>query len=191
MSDYDFGVTTLFPFLEIHIGKNTSIKKLEKMNIKEVKSCVTEGVTRASKTLVNSIRKNMRNHPTGNLAKMSGSVQFQMLNENSSIISVVDEQAAFYEFGTGMVGKNSSVSNPMASELGWVYDIHNHSSKGWYAPRDRFDTQVYKKLVSKEKGIYHTAGMPPHNFFYDAILKFERTDSLKRAIKKALRDRLK
>lgn len=181
----------LFVLLSFDIGQSSNLKGIEKLGANVISACVTEGLEGASKTLRSTIKRNMRNHPTANLEKMTSAVTYRMLSKDTALVSVDDPQAAFYEFGTGIVGKSSGIQNQFASEVGWVHDSKSHGTKGWYAPSDRFDPQSYKKLVSKEKGIYHTMGMPAHNFFYNGVESIRRYDTVIKAIRKAMRNRLK
>lgn len=63
--------------------------------------------------------------------------------------------AKFVEFGTGIIGANSS--HPDTSIVGWKYDVNNHGEKGWFYFRD---------------GEWHwTKGLPSRPFMYETALQ--------------------
>lgn len=62
--------------------------------------------------------------------------------------------AKYVEFGTGIVGSQSS--HPMSGIVGWKYDVNNHGEKGWFYFKD---------------GEWHwTKGMPSRPFMYETAL---------------------
>lgn len=71
-------------------------------------------------------------------------------------IIVTNDEALFWEYGTGLVGKD----NPHIDTNGWEYNVNNYQ-KGW----------VYKGLGTAysweiKDGIYFTKGMPSQPFMY-------------------------
>lgn len=76
------------------------------------------------------------------------SVQILSETAQSTNIGPAHEDAKFWEFGTGIEGKN----NPHPNPDGWQYDVNNHGEKGWYY-------RGYDGKVRWTKGIKATAFM--------------------------------
>lgn len=70
-------------------------------------------------------------------------------------ISFEAEYAKYVEFGTGIVGEQSS--HKLAGEVGWDYDINSHGLSGW-------------SYVDKQGKYHHTLGQPPSAFLYKTYL---------------------
>ncbi len=79
--------------------------------------------------------------------------------------------AIFCEFGTGQ--KGAQASHPMASAMGYQYDVNNHGDDGWF---------YYNQETGKSGW---TTGMPSRPFMYETSV-FLRTEVEKLA-KKYLR----
>lgn len=68
--------------------------------------------------------------------------------------------AVYVEFGTGVVGKDSS--HPVADLEGWRYDINNHGEAGWLYFNER------------DQKWHWTKGMESRPFMYNTLQILER-----------------
>ena len=62
--------------------------------------------------------------------------------------------AVYVEFGTGVVGKDSS--HPVADLEGWIYDINNHGEAGWLYFNDRDQKWHWTKGIESRPFMYNT-----------------------------------
>lgn len=78
-------------------------------------------------------REHLRSQPFGSYpSELEQSIRYEVKHNKSmakAIISADAGFAAYVEYGTGIVGKNSP--SPNASIKGIVYDRNNHGEKGW------------------------------------------------------------
>ena len=88
----------------------------------------------------------------GNLLKMG----------NSICIILDDENALFWEIGTGALGED----NPYPISI-WQYDIKNKGYAGWYYPVEYGSDGDYS-FLAKNGDYYWTQGIPSHKFFYNS-----------------------
>lgn len=72
---------------------------------------------------------------------------------NVGIIKAGAYYAAYVEFGTGVVGKQSSHPNPQ----GWQYDINNHGDEGWVYYDDESGKFRWTKGFKSRPFMYNTA----------------------------------
>lgn len=79
--------------------------------------------------------------------------------------------AAFVEFGTGGIGKDSK--HPEADKQGWQYDTHNHGLTGWW--------------YYKDGELHWTRGQVGQKFMYQAYLDVQREAN--RIVKEVLQER--
>ena len=62
--------------------------------------------------------------------------------------------AVYVEFGTGVVGKDSS--HPVADLEGWIYDVNNHGEAGWLYFNDRDQKWHWTKGMGSRPFMYNT-----------------------------------
>lgn len=62
--------------------------------------------------------------------------------------------AVYVEFGTGVVGKDSS--HPVADLQGWRYDVNNHGEKGWWYFNERDQKWHWTKGIESRPFMYNT-----------------------------------
>jgi hypothetical protein len=62
--------------------------------------------------------------------------------------------AVYVEFGTGVVGKDSS--HPAADLQGWIYDVNNHGEAGWLYFNDRDQKWHWTKGMGSRPFMYNT-----------------------------------
>lgn len=77
--------------------------------------------------------------------------------------------AAFVEFGTGIVGKNSP--HPVAEANGWKYDVNDHGEAGWWYPTD--DDNLIRYTAPDGKTYGWTKGMASRPFMYETAKELE------------------
>lgn len=69
-------------------------------------------------------------------SNMFGDMYVRQTNDGFAI-GFDNEYYTFVEYGTGIVGANSS--HPDTSGFGWVYDTNNHGESGWWYPSAESD----------------------------------------------------
>lgn len=62
--------------------------------------------------------------------------------------------AVFVEFGTGIKGADNS--HPVAEDVGWAYDIHNHGEEGWVYIKEPNDKRYWTKGQESRPFMYQT-----------------------------------
>ena len=72
---------------------------------------------------------------------------------NVGIIKAGAYYAAYVEFGTGVVGSQSSHPNPQ----GWQYDVNNHGDEGWVYYDDESGKFRWTKGFKSRPFMYNTA----------------------------------
>ena len=72
---------------------------------------------------------------------------------NVGIIKAGAYYAAYVEFGTGVVGKQSPHPNPQ----GWQYDVNQHGDEGWVYYDDESGTFRWTKGFKSRPFMYNTA----------------------------------
>jgi hypothetical protein len=72
---------------------------------------------------------------------------------NVGIIKAGAYYAAYVEFGTGVVGKQSPHPNPQ----GWQYDVNQHGDEGWVYYDDESGTYRWTKGFKSRPFMYNTA----------------------------------
>ena len=72
---------------------------------------------------------------------------------NVGIIRADAYYAAYVEFGTGVVGKQSSHPSPQ----GWQYDVNNHGDDGWVYFNDDIGDFRWTKGFKSRPFMYNTA----------------------------------
>lgn len=93
-------------------------------------------------------------------------------NGYQCMLVVDNENAIFWEFGTGVIGNKAP--HPEATENGWVYDINEHGDKGWWYSNGEENNWSWE---SKIPGLYHTRGIPAQRFMFDTKLELNRSFS--------------
>ena len=110
-------------------------------------------------------------------------MKFEIISNSKGVVYNDNPKMAFIEFGTGVVGKNSK-QNPLADQVGWVYDTNQHGDAGWWYP-------VASQPPKGQPSWYHncqwyawTRGQEAKNIFYNALerLKLEVPDIIKKVL---------
>lgn len=79
-----------------------------------------------------------------------------------------DNEALFYEMGTGVVGSSSPAPAEYIKRYGWVYDHHGHGDEGWWYPTTADDPNPYKWTDPSGQLRAWTRGLSAMNGFYNA-----------------------
>lgn len=80
-------------------------------------------------------------------------------------IIVSNDEALFWEYGTGIVGKNT----PHPETDMWIYDMNGHGQKGWVYVGGQL-TEWSKEVKS---GVFYTKGMESQPFMYNTFLDLQ------------------
>ena len=112
------------------VGLDMATSLIENMDIQQFASDLVEELAKEGVALA---KDNLRSqHFTNYPSELEQSVQY-VVNRNQkparATISADAGFAAYVEYGTGIVGKNSP--SPSASIKGIVYDRNNHGDGGW------------------------------------------------------------
>ena len=94
------------------------------------------------------------------------------VDEIEGVLENICEYAAWYEYGTGIVG--ASMSHPNASERGYQYDTNNHGTQGW----------VYTYEGQK----HWTSGMKAHPYLHNADMTYITTKKYKEIFREVVKE---
>ena len=155
-------------------GIDEVIRELESFQRK-----LNDAETRIVQSLADDAEASMRERlasvtdPDGNVDASVGSIG----SGNEAYVYLTGEQAAFLEFGTGVVGQNSP--HTMAGQVGWNYNVGSHirvfknGRVGWvYFDRSRRHYRV-------------TSGIEPQNIVLGAASTTK--SMIARRVREALR----
>ena len=117
-----------------------------------------------------------------------------LITGNMGILITTDEQQAYIEFGTGIIGKQNS--HELAEENSWEYDVNNHGTKGWsftHGFDDKLDVKesniISRNRKSNHSGMWErirTKGVEAERFMFNAYVEFFYRGVYKVIFKQAL-----
>lgn len=128
---------------------NAALKELKAYH-KKVKQAAAKLVKMLTEQGVEIAQLNVSDMKAVDSGELYNSI-FAKYEGDAGFVVADATHAAFVEFGTGTMGKNSP--HPQIAVAGWHYDVNNHGELGWwYVGRD---------------GQYHwTKGMPSRPYMY-------------------------
>ena len=76
--------------------------------------------------------------------------------------------APFFEFGTGVKGKENPHIDEWLIQYGWIYDTNSHGTRGWFYPTTAEDPNPYKRTYNGQLYAW-TMGIPAQKIYYQAL----------------------
>lgn len=156
-------------------GIESAIKQIE-----EYKSVVADKTERLVKRLsdegVSRAKANVSRMDTnGSLGWIKSALQVvdvhRLGHTSAASIACLNGYAIFVEMGTGFMGRGSV--HPVASELGWRYDVNGHGKKGWWYPTSASDPNPIKREYNGRLYAW-TAGMPARPFMHQSYTSLKK-----------------